>query len=457
MQMSLVFSFISVLLFSIIVLIEQTSFFIIIVGIVILLATNFRLFWLITLPTLIVQSGFAKTVYFDRDLTFISLFDVALIPDLWLVVFAVRSLCYLLNVYFKNEALKINYRCYFLLFYISVSLVVGTFFFIEASEPLFTLNKAPIKLFLFVVFSCLIFNEVKGRGKFVVNGFVFSTIIGALLRVFIVIGSDVKDPGIYTFVGVFVSSFMFIHANKLNGIIASFIPKHKVFWGLVLLLHFSVSRTEMLLFIISSLILFFSLKGGVLKKCRDILITFPIFIGFFIIFLFSAPENISNYFFHKLSFFYSFQEGVKLGHSASVRIYTFLNLLYGYTGTALNNVFGYGVLGYVNFDSYYTSSISTEGAFSNEELISNKFFKLHFFLNNLIFYFGFIGVFIYVYTFYFFYQNYNSSLRIILILYAFLNCFFRLELIVIFPVVIAVFCNPELLLSTNNKSNRGYL
>lgn len=442
--MSLALSFTSVLFFSLIVLTKITSIFGVIVVILILLATNYRNFWLITIPTLIIQSGFEKTVYFDRDINFVSLFDVTFFPDLWLVVFYVRSFFYILKLYSKNEKLQINYHFFVLLFYLIFSLVAGTFLFIIVSEPLFTVNKAPFKLLLFVLLSYFIFNEVKGGVKVVViNGLVFSAILGALFRVFIVIGLDVKDPGVYTFIGVFISAFMLIHAERLDGIIPYFIPKNQIFWGLVLLLHFSVSRTEMLLFLISIVVLFFSYKSSLLKKIRDLFIKIPIFIVLFILFFIYSPENISNYFLHKLKFFSSFEEGMELGHSASVRLFEFLNLLNGDTGAVLNNVFGYGFLGYINFDSFYTSSIFTEGAFSNEELVANQFFRLHFFLNNVIFYFGFIGLCIYTYIFYFFYKKYCSPLRIILILYVFLNCFFRLELIVFFPIIISIFCNAE--------------
>jgi hypothetical protein len=420
---------------SFVVLAGYSFLFVPLMAMILLLSINYKSFWLVVVPSLIIQSGFEKTVYFDREVSFDSFFDISFVPDLWLVVFYIRALFFVIQN-LRMAAFKVEKRLIILLFYMLASLLVGTLLFIHGNSPLPSVNKAPIKLILFVLISYFVFDEVSKRNKqFVIDGILIAVFLGAFLRIFIVIGNDVKDPGIYTFIGVFVSAFMLVNAKSFE----CRLPTNKVFWFVVLCLHMSVSRTEMILFALTLLLLFFSLQNrdrNFFYNYLGIIFLIPIMGVLVIIFV---PDNVSNYFLHKLSFFSAYQEGVELGNSASVRLFTFFNLVYGETSSLLNTLFGYGLFGYINFDTFYTSSIGTEGAFSEAELASNEFHKLHFFLNNLIFYFGVIGFFLYNYIFYLFFKNRGLALGLILILYAYLNAFFRPELIVLFPIVLSVF------------------
>ncbi|NRA81643.1 MAG: hypothetical protein HRU18_25880 [Pseudoalteromonas sp.] len=244
-----------------------------------------------------------------------------------------------------------------------------------------------------------------------------------------------KDPGVYTFIGVFISVFMIVN----GGVIKTRLPSSKIFWFAILFLHLSVSRTEIILFVLSLVLMIMNLKNvgrNVVLSYFAVIFCFPI--AFFLLINFS-PESVSNYFSHKVSFFSSLKDGAELGDSASVRLFTFLNLLFGETSNFINTLFGYGFFGYINFNEFFTDSIISEGAFSSEEIIENKFYKLHFFLNNVLFYFGVFGLVVYNFVFYKFYSLSQKGLGIIVILYAYLNVFFRQELIVLFPIVLYVF------------------
>jgi hypothetical protein len=433
--MKLFFCISSVLVFSLITLFGFSALYIPTLLVLILVSINYKYFWLVVAPTLIIQSGFEKTVYYDRDLSFYSLFDISLIPDLWLVVFTVRSAAYIFSMS-STELPKISKKTVLLVCYMCLSLVIGTLCFVDFNQQLHTFNKAPIKFTLFILIGGIVFSEVKNKNaSCIIDGLLIAVILGALLRLIIIIGSDVKDPGIYTFTGVFISVFMFLNASKLDN---SF-PKSKIFWFCILILHLSVSRTEIILFAFAFVLLLINLKGqgkNYILQYLLLLILVPVSLVLIADFI---PGNIANYFMHKLSFFSSYEDGVDLGNSALVRLYTFFNLLAGETSNIFNNITGYGFLGYINFDEFYTSSVLSEGAFSVQEIKSNQYYKLHFFLNNIIFYFGALGFFLYNYIFYQFYKYENSNITLIIISYAYLNVFFRPELAVLFPIVLYVF------------------
>lgn len=412
-----------------------TSLYALCASLLISLSINFRTFWMVVVPALLVQSGFEKTVYFDRELSFNSLFDVALIPDLWLVVFFVRGLSFFFFSRGKG-GLLINDKAISLVFYMLLTLVFGTLVFTIINVPLYTFNKAPLKFVLFCCLAVIVYEEIKNKNiNYIQEGLLLAVILGGVCRLAFLYGDAVKDPGVYTFIGVFISVFMIVN----GGVIKTRLPSSKIFWFAILFLHLSVSRTEIILFVLSLVLLIMNLKNvgrNVVLSYFAVIFCFPI--AFFLLINFS-PESVSNYFSHKVSFFSSLKDGAELGDSASVRLFTFLNLLFGETSNFINTLFGYGFFGYINFNEFFTDSIISEGAFSSEEIIENKFYKLHFFLNNVLFYFGVFGLVVYNFVFYKFYSLSQKGLGIIVILYAYLNVFFRQELIVLFPIVLYVF------------------
>tara|TARA_B100000929_G_scaffold290529_1_gene284460 strand:- start:4276 stop:5601 length:1326 start_codon:yes stop_codon:yes gene_type:complete len=408
-------------------------------ALLIALTINFRAFWLVVVPALLVQSGFEKTVYFDRELSFNSLFDVALIPDLWLVVFFVRGLSFFF-LSKENRGSLINGKAISLVFYMLFTLVFGTLVFSIVNVPLYTFNKAPLKFVLFCCLAIVVYEEIKNKNiNYIQEGLLLAVILGGVFRLAFLYGDAVKDPGVYTFIGVFISVFMVVNGSGIK----TRLPSSKFFWFAILFLHLSVSRTEIILFVLSLSLLIINLKNvgrNVAVSYIAVILCFPI--AFFLLINFS-PESVSNYFSHKVSFFSTLRDGAELGDSASVRLFTFFNLLFGETSNFINTLFGYGFFGYINFNEFYTDSIISEGAFSSEEIIGNKYYKLHFFLNNVIFYFGMLGLVVYNFVFYRFYSLSQKGLSVIVILYAYLNVFFRQELIVLFPIVLYVFSSVQ--------------
>jgi hypothetical protein len=152
------------------------------------------------------------------------------------------------------------------------------------------------------------------------------------------------------------------------------------------------------------------------------------------------PEYIINYLYHKFAFFNSIiDNNLGVGDSASVRYSTFLNLIDGWGSDLFNVFFGRGFWGYIDFSSYPDASIYTEGAFSSYEHSIGKYYHLHFFLNNVLFYFGVIGLSLFLIGYAFMIASVRDSLELILFSYFIFNFMFRLELIVIIPILLYVY------------------
>ncbi|BDF95563.1 hypothetical protein KAN5_24010 [Pseudoalteromonas sp. KAN5] len=230
---------------------------------------------MVVVPALLVQSGFEKTVYFDRELSFNSLFDVALIPDLWLVVFFVRGLSSSFLSRGKG-GLLINDKAIFLVFYMLLTLVFGTLVFSIINVPLYTFNKAPLKFVLFCCLAVVVYEEIKNKNiNYIQEGLLLAVILGGVFRLAFLYGDAVKDPGVYTFIGVFISVFMIVNGSGIK----TKLPSSKFFWFAILFLHLSVSRTEIILFVLSLILLIINLKNvgrNVVLSYFAIIFCFPI-------------------------------------------------------------------------------------------------------------------------------------------------------------------------------------
>ncbi|MCJ8286910.1 hypothetical protein [Halomonas sp.] len=398
----------------------------IIASFLILLSLNFRVFWLVVFPVLIVYAGLEKTVFVDRQLYFDTPLNSESYPDLWLSCFVIRALGFSLF----NKSSKFNPHVFLAAMILFVVSIIGsiTFLFTNTGLPLF--NKAPIKIVVFIIVSSVILAEIKEKDhqSFIVwKGFVFGAIVGAFLRIPVVLYEPTKDPGVYTFTGVFVSSVMVYFSYKKNRQLLCF------FWLIVLFLHFSVSRTEIVLFSLSFVFL-------LMKIYKTIPVVTFIFILLSVLAINFLPGDIGTYLQHKLNFFASIGEGGGgIGDSASVRVSTFLNLIFGHQVDFFNLIFGRGYWGYLDFQTFPDLSIYTENSFSDYEHKIGKYFHLHFFLNELIFYFGFIGVVLLSAAVFRWFVSINSLLEISLIIYFIFNFMFRLELLVIVPVLVFAF------------------
>ena len=124
-----------------------------------------------------------------------------------------------------------------------------------------SVNKAPIKLIIFIFLAGGIISEVARRRDFdtVWCGFVYGAIVGAMIRLLIIANYTVKDPGIYTFTGIFVSATMLnlaFHRNARGG----YRTVNVLFWSTIFLLHLSASRTELALFCFTVALLLYDLS-----------------------------------------------------------------------------------------------------------------------------------------------------------------------------------------------------
>ncbi|WP_244389810.1 hypothetical protein [Pseudoalteromonas sp. KAN5] len=260
---------------SVITFLGITSLYSFCAALLIVLSINFRAFWVVVVPALLVQSGFEKTVYFDRELSFNSLFDVALIPDLWLVVFFVRGLSSSFLSRGKG-GLLINDKAIFLVFYMLLTLVFGTLVFSIINVPLYTFNKAPLKFVLFCCLAVVVYEEIKNKNiNYIQEGLLLAVILGGVFRLAFLYGDAVKDPGVYTFIGVFISVFMIVNGSGIK----TKLPSSKFFWFAILFLHLSVSRTEIILFVLSLILLIINLKNvgrNVVLSYFAIIFCFPI-------------------------------------------------------------------------------------------------------------------------------------------------------------------------------------
>jgi hypothetical protein len=391
-----------------------------------MLSSSRHTFWSIVIPSLIVFSGLEKTVFLDRSAYFVTPINSDFLPDLWLVVFAIRILSYWIS---ERKIRIIPEFALFSAFFLALLFFSSIAFTIEHGG-LGGVNKAPIKLVIFVFCCGVIISEIRRFNIYsaVVCAVAYAAVAGAILRLGVIYWYATKDPGIYTYTGVFISAYFLSRSSKMN----DFSRKGNLavgFWIVILLLHASASRTELALFSLSLFLFFFRPSKSVL---------FPAFllVSCVIVVLSYLPVDFVNFYMHKASFFMNLlNDNVGIGDSASVRLSTFFNLVDGSQTSFFNIAFGRGFVGYTDFAAYPNFAIYSESAFSDSEHSSGMYFHLHFFLNSLLFYFGVFGVLFFFLAVFFLFKISFAPSSVVLIAYFIFNSMFRLELIVIVPAL----------------------
>jgi hypothetical protein len=99
-------------------------------------------------------------------------------------------------------------------------------------------------------------------------------------------------------------------------------------------------------------------------------------------------------------------------------------------------VFGRGLWGHVEFSAYPTPAIHAERAFSDLEHSLGMYYHLHFFLNEVLFYFGFFGIVVLIVLMFLAVRSIKHPLELVLIVYFLFAFMFRLELILLVPAAL---------------------
>jgi hypothetical protein len=436
-----------VLFFSSLPLIEVAGLDFIVATLLIAVSLHFKLFWSFVIPVLICFSGLEKTVFVDRTIALETPLNASYYPDLWFSCLFVRSVSYWFSV--KRV---VSYKPFLSLsacmFFLGL---VGSVAFIINHGSLPGINKAPLKLIVFVFLAGVLVLELNNKHNYldiVWRGMLISALSSAVIRIPIYFVSPAKDPGVYTFTGVFLSALMVVVLSRrpisIKKLIWLFV------WVLVLGLHLSVSRTEVVLYALALLAVAFSVPKFAVP-------IFLIFVSSLFLIGDHIPSDIKVYMLHKISFFSSLFDGAgEVGSSASVRISTFMNLVFGEKADMFSLLFGRGFWGYLTFSEFPDPSIYTEGAFSSIEHDNGKYFHLHFFINEIIFYFGLLGVGILIFVLFISFSKVASPLEVVFLLYFLFNFMFRLELVVLTPVIfyvirsLGILGRGEVILPTNS-------
>lgn len=386
-------------------------------------------FWLIVVPALVCFVSIETSVLLDRELALTSPLNHTVFGDLWILCVFIKaaSFCY------QQRALLIEKNYFLVGLLMLTTLLIGSTFFASKYVGLPFVNREPLKIILYIFFTGIVFSGVKTSGslELIWRGFCAAAIVGVFQRAFIALSFSVKDPGIYTYTGVFVcfASIYFILDNKLP-ILKKVVPLFA--WSVILLMHITPSRTEIILFVLSLIFFIWALKRN------SVYIIAPFFVALFLISLY-VPIETQLYFFHKLNFFLALIDGSYIGDSASVRVTEMRNLLIGRDSSIENIVFGRGFTGFIEFSEHPDQSVFSDSTFSNIQYELGKFYQLHFFVTEMLFFFGLLGVFAaglivarVIFTS-------VSTIEYIFLSYIMLNVMYRLELIFIAGLLISAF------------------
>jgi hypothetical protein len=386
-----------------------------------------RGFWLVSVPTLICFGGLELSVFIDPELGFVTPLNAPFLPETWLLCCVVRVAAY----WAECERAYIDGRFLALAICVFGTLALGSLSFLAAHRGLPFMNKAPLKFLSWVLIAGVLLSEVRRRScaEVIWYGLIYATVVGAFQRVFILVFLPVKEPGLYAFTGVFVTACMIYIVGRTREI-----SRHRLllmfFWTLLLLMHVSASRTQLALLALTILILLTVLT---VRSLPIVVVVFGIAVA-------SVPflqRDFLNYLIHKIKFFLAVASASdEIGDSANVRRSTFLNLVDGSQTDALNLMFGRGLWGHVEFSAYPTSAIHTERAFSDLEHSLGMYYHLHFFLNEVLFYFGFFGIVVLIVLMFLAVRSIKHPLELVLIVYFLFAFMFRLELILLVPAAL---------------------
>jgi len=365
-------------------------------------------------------------------LGFVTPLNAPYLPETWLLCCMVRVAAYWAQV---GEA-YIDRRFLALAAGVFVTLVLGSLFFLATYRGLPFMNKAPLKFLSWVLLAGVLLSEVRRRPcvEIIWHGLIYATVIGAFQRIFILAFMPVKEPGLYAFTGVFITACMIYLVSRARPV-----SRHRLllmfFWTLLLLMHVSASRTQLALLALTVFILLAVLTVRSLPMVG-------IVGGIAVAAVPFLQRDFVNYLLYKLQFFLAIASASdQIGDSASVRRSTFLNLVDGNQTDALNLVFGRGLWGYVDFSAYPTPAIYAERAFSDREHSIGMYYHLHFFLNEVLFYFGFLGIVALIVLIFLALRAIKHPLEVVLIVYFLFAFMFRLELILLVPAALLAWRN----------------
>lgn len=400
-------------------------------------SANTKIFYVYVVPILVCFSCYEANIFYVVGERGYSLHSISPVGSLWPLSFAVYIIA---NVDWGKKSFNEKYVLLYL--FLLVSFVFSSWYFVNTYDGLGFINKEPIKQLLYMAVAMFFIKDFLKLNVGKAQVILFSTVVIAVAVTAHKLLSwnyfVLKDVGGYNYLTIpFAIYFAGISSKRKDNALF-------VFAIILYILSFKASRTEIFLYFL--FVPFFIIYS------KNYLAAAIVFISLVVFFMVAdvVDSNMYTYFIHKMNFYVDiFESGVAdIGMSASVRLYEFYNLIDGFGTDFVTLLFGRGIYGFISFDNYFNYAIYSDGAFSLAEHSKSKYFRLHFVLNEVLFYFGIVGA---VVIYFILKSSFTerSWLIVPFLSYLSLNFMFRGELMVLIPIYSTV-----LSIAFLEKSNR---
>lgn len=418
------------------VLIGIVSFLVSFVGVpaihllvgLVLIALSFSpsMFVALVLPTLACFAAYGGGVPVEIELEFLSPHSTTPIGSFWpycILAFTLGSLDF--------SRFRIPLTPLIAVLALAIIITFGSVYFVNVYGANPVLNKEPIRLMIFVTLGVLASSALAERvaeNKAVAIGGIYVLLVSLIAHRIVAFGLlDLKDVGGYTYLSIPLAVTLALVSRRERS-------SALFYFALVaFLMSFRVSRTEIILFAVFLPILFLtSRRYGAMVVAGG-----AGFLGFGAIV--ALDSAYVSYFLHKINFFSALGPDAlaSIGGSALVRWYELVNIVAGYGADTMTLLFGRGLLGFITFDVHSSLIVYYDGAFSIEEYRADRFYRLHFFVNELLFYFGIVGSVVLI-TVYRLVLGTIGWLVLPFAVYLLMNGMFRMELLVLTPFYVAL-------------------